>query len=64
MQLQSLGQADWDKRIESATSLWQYAGGYRDVNTGLYKFGERYYDPTLGRWTQQDPIGGSLMPPV
>ncbi len=20
----------------------------------------RYYDPSLGRWTQQDPVGGSL----
>jgi hypothetical protein len=26
----------------------------------LYKFGTRYYDSTLGRWTQQDPVGGSL----
>jgi hypothetical protein len=26
----------------------------------LYKFGTRYYDPTLGRWTQQDPVAGSL----
>ena len=22
----------------------------------MYKFGIRYYDPTLGRWTQQDPL--------
>jgi len=27
---------------------------------GLIKFGTRYYDPSLGRWTQQDPVGGSL----
>jgi hypothetical protein len=26
----------------------------------LYKFGIRYYDPTTGRWTQRDPVGGSL----
>jgi hypothetical protein len=26
----------------------------------LYTFGTRYYDPSLGRWTQQDPVGGSL----
>jgi RHS repeat-associated protein len=39
---------------------WQYAGGYFNQNTGLTKFGTRYYDPTLGRWTQQDPVGGSL----
>jgi RHS repeat-associated protein len=27
---------------------------------GYYHFGARYYDPSLGRWTQQDPVGGSL----
>lgn len=27
---------------------------------GLTKFGVRYYDPSLGRWTQQDPVGVSL----
>jgi RHS repeat-associated protein len=38
----------------------RYAGGYDDANTTggeqLYKFGERYYDPSLGRWTQIDPV--------
>jgi RHS repeat-associated protein len=41
-----------------------YKGGYRmpggnkgegSVANGLYHFGARYYDPTTGRWTQQDP---------
>jgi RHS repeat-associated protein len=27
------------------------------VAGGLYHFGERYYDPSTGSWTQQDPIG-------
>ena len=36
------------------------ASGYYDVSTGLYKFGIRYYDPAIGRWTQRDPVGGSL----
>jgi RHS repeat-associated protein len=31
------------------------------VSTGLYKFGIRYYDATTGRWTQRDPVGGSLL---
>jgi RHS repeat-associated protein len=43
-----------------------YKGGYRtpggnkgegNVTNGLYHFGARYYDPTTGRWTQQDPLG-------
>jgi RHS repeat-associated protein len=42
------------------TNAWRYASGYYDVSTGLYKFGIRYYDPAIGRWTQRDPVGGSL----
>jgi RHS repeat-associated protein len=34
---------------------WRYQGGYYDSSTGLYKFGERYYNPGDGRWTQLDP---------
>lgn len=41
---------------------WRFASGFFDSSTGLYKFGVRYYDPSLGRWTQQDPVGGSLAP--
>jgi RHS repeat-associated protein len=29
--------------------------GKGNVANGLYHFGQRYYDPTTGRWTQQDP---------
>ncbi len=36
---------------------WKFAGGYLDSSTSLYKFGTRYYDPTLGRWTQLDSAG-------
>lgn len=41
------------------TSVLGYAGG-PTVPGGLLHFGQRYYDPTDGRWTQQDP----LMQPV
>ncbi len=43
---------------------WRFASGYLDSSTGLYKFGARYYDPTIGRWTQQDPLRGSLDNPT
>ena len=43
-------------------NVWGYAGGYTDT-TGLVKFGTRYYDPSTGRWTQQDPVGGSIANP-
>ena len=31
------------------------SAGAGNVPNGLYHFGSRYYDPTAGRWTQQDP---------
>ena len=42
-------------KSETVSNPWQYASGYYDATTGLYKFGTRYYDPQLGRWTQKDP---------
>jgi RHS repeat-associated protein len=42
----------------------RYAGGYYDKNTStsetLYKFGQRYYNPTTSRWTQQDTLDNPL----
>jgi RHS repeat-associated protein len=42
---------------------FRFASGYFDSATGLTKFGDRYYDSSLGRWTQRDPIGGSIADP-
>ncbi|HWG98468.1 MAG TPA: RHS repeat-associated core domain-containing protein [Pilimelia sp.] len=36
---------------------WRYASGHYDGATGLTKFGARYYNPDLGRFTQRDPSG-------
>jgi RHS repeat-associated protein len=36
---------------------WRWNASYLD-STGLYKLGARYYDPALGRFTQQDPLQG------
>jgi RHS repeat-associated protein len=38
---------------------WKFAGEYADTGD-RYKIGERYYVPTLGRWTQRDPLDRSL----
>lgn len=46
---------------ESVTNPWRFGGGYLD-RTGQVKFGERYYDQG-GRWTQQDPVPGTLTEP-
>lgn len=34
-----------------------FAGGLYDPDTGLVHFGEREYDPRVGRWTTRDPTG-------
>jgi RHS repeat-associated protein len=41
----------------SAPNPWRFASGYLDSNTSLYHFGERYYNPGVGSWTQMDPLG-------
>lgn len=42
---------------------FRYAGGFHDTETGLTKFGTRYFDPAYGRWTQRDPLAGSIADP-
>ena len=37
---------------------WLFASGFFDSSTGLYKFGMRYYDASVGRWTQEDSKPG------
>ena len=41
----------------ATTNPYRYATSYYDSATGLYKLGERYYCPTLGRFTQPDASG-------
>jgi RHS repeat-associated protein len=36
-----------------------WAGGIRDADAGLIRFGARDYDPEAGRWNSKDPIGFS-----
>ncbi|WP_436986032.1 RHS repeat-associated core domain-containing protein [Streptomyces sp. enrichment culture] len=46
---------------EAVPQPHRYAGTYLDP-TGLYKMGHRYYDPSLGRFTQPDPSGQETNP--
>nr|WP_079030536.1 RHS repeat-associated core domain-containing protein [Streptomyces ambofaciens]CAJ88805.1 putative secreted protein [Streptomyces ambofaciens ATCC 23877] len=46
---------------EAVPQPYRCAGTYADP-TGLYKMGHRYYDPTLGRFTQPDPSGQETNP--
>ena len=38
----------------------RYTGQYTDSETGLIYLRNRYYDPTIGRFTQEDPIKDGL----
>ncbi|MCE5293700.1 MAG: hypothetical protein LLF94_03690, partial [Chlamydiales bacterium] len=36
---------------------WRFSSKRVDPETGMINFGRRYYDPTLGKWLTQDPLG-------
>ncbi|WP_241269270.1 RHS repeat-associated core domain-containing protein [Streptomyces chrestomyceticus] len=46
---------------EQVPQPYRFAGGYQD-STGLYHLGARYYDPSVGRFTQPDPSGQEKNP--
>jgi RHS repeat-associated protein len=48
---------------QASVNPFRFASGYFDSATGLTKFGDRYYDSSLGRWTQRDSIAGSIADP-
>ncbi len=51
-------------RASSGSSLgnYRFTGAERDVTTGLYYMGARFYDPTIGRWLSEDPVQDTFNP--
>jgi len=45
------------KEVSCVCNPWQFAGKRLDEKSGLILFGLRFYDPAIGRWISQDPIG-------
>ncbi|WP_243706052.1 RHS repeat-associated core domain-containing protein [Micromonospora sp. KC721] len=45
-----------DEYFLGQTSLIRFAGGTYDWSTGFTKFGQRWYNPVQGRFTQQDNL--------
>ena len=48
-------------KTETVANPWQYIGGQLDT-TGVYHLQARYYDPSIGRFTQLDPSGQEQNP--
>ena len=50
--------ADFEPRMSSVCD-WNFLfhAEFKDLDTGLYNYGYRYYHTNLGRWLSRDPIG-------
>ncbi|QEM82665.1 RHS repeat-associated core domain-containing protein [Halomonas binhaiensis] len=48
---------DGNNRQASTENPFRFQGQYHDPETGLHYNRHRYYDPEIGRFTTQDPIG-------
>ncbi len=43
--------------LEGLDGPWGFASKRRDPETGFVYFGQRFYDPHIGRWITPDPLG-------
>ncbi len=49
---------------EQIQNPFKYAGEYLDEETGLYHLDKRYYDPSMGRFIQEDTVEGQINNPL
>ena len=47
----------------AADTNYRFTGKPLDINTNLYYYGQGYYDPNIGRFTQPDPVLNELFDP-
>jgi len=45
----------------TGTEKYAFTGQYNEADIGLYYFGARWYDASLGRFISEDPIKGSML---
>jgi hypothetical protein len=53
----------YGKQLDGPSSVpnpWRFAGAYFDSETGFYKMGARYFDPSVGRFTEQILSGATF----
>ncbi|MBA3814939.1 MAG: RHS repeat-associated core domain-containing protein, partial [Parachlamydiaceae bacterium] len=46
-----------EELFNDSVSPWCFSSKRVDNESGLVYFGRRYYDPVVGRWISQDPLG-------
>ncbi|NCC45142.1 MAG: hypothetical protein EOM18_16520, partial [Clostridia bacterium] len=51
------GQKTTESGTLSSINPFRFSSKYLDMETGLYNYGYRFYNPQLGRWINRDPIG-------
>jgi len=49
---------------EKTYNPFKYAGEYQDTESGLYYLNARYYDPSMGRFLNEDTYEGQLTNPM
>ncbi|MEE9322074.1 MAG: RHS repeat-associated core domain-containing protein [Granulosicoccus sp.] len=58
------GRALGDNAIEAAETRIGYTGHTQDTGTGLVYMKARYYDPVIGRFYSNDPVGFTTANPM
>lgn len=53
--LSELSYGPWGERIQGSTEPYAFTGKEYEVETGLYDFGARAYDPAIARFLSPDP---------
>jgi RHS repeat-associated protein len=48
--------------LGTSQNPYMFKAGIQDRVTGWVKYGQRWYNPSLGRWTQQDTLDAPLNP--
>lgn len=51
-------------QIEETFNSFKYAGEVYDAETGLYYLRARYYDPSMGRFLNEDTYEGQIDNPL
>lgn len=49
-----------EQSVADFTTPYKFNGKELDTETGMYDFGARYYDPSIGIWMSVDPLADKM----